>query len=455
MTLEDIPIIKLFMCNGRYYLYDCYKNRVLCITKQLFSEINELNKLGVQRYIDSNRNTTEYDAIISLIQKGYFKSNFIKRIEHPETFIVKHIIDRCLNDITLQVTRNCNFSCRYCMFSNCNGLSRVHENVDMTWDVAKNAIDFLYEHSKDAQEITIAFYGGEPMLNYSVIKKVVLYAKTKFFTKRVRYLMTTNCSIMPDDAIDFFIEHDFELTVSFDGPESIQNKHRRLRNNGDHTFEIVQKNVCKIKSRSKEYFQTNITFLPVFFEDEDYNLIGQFFDDLGVEGDKIHKVLADLKGIDYSLNRGTLISREQLNLVENNRNIDIQYTNIYNNKTELPSVWHHNGPCIPAMQRLFVNVAGTFHMCEKSMEDEHLSIGSLESGIDFDRVRRFMNIGKLTESQCKNCWAMRYCNICLMFCNDVEKKQISKDKKLLACKQIKDDVLAFFKKQLSQTDLEN
>ena len=169
---------------------------------------------------------------------------------------------------------------------------------------------------------------------------------------------------------------------------------------------------------------------------------------MGVTENKVHKVLADLKGIDYSLNRGTLIDSKELNGIESNRNIDLQYANIYKDKVEIPETWHHNGPCIPAMQRLFINTSGVLHICEKSMEDEHLSIGNVFDGIDLIKVVNFMNIGKLTEKECKKCWAMRYCNICLMFCNDVEKKQITIDKKLLACSQIKKDALSFLKREI-------
>lgn len=444
----DKPVIKLFMHNSKFYFYDCYKNKIFRITREVYREISELNKLGLQSYLNLNKATTEYKAVLALIKKGICSSNFIKKIEHPETEYARYFVSRGISDITLQVTKDCNFSCRYCMFANNNGISRVHEKIDMSWNVAKATVDFLYIHSKDAQELSIAFYGGEPMLNFELIKKVVKYAESIFLTKRIQYLMTTNGSIMTKEMIEFLVKYDFKLTLSFDGPRLIQNKHRRFGGSGDGTFDIVYDNICKIKNYSREFFINNIIFLPVFFEDEDHNKITCFFSEMGIEDEKIHKVLADLKGIDYSLNRGTLINALEFNKIESNKNIDVQYANIYQDKTEIPSIWHHNGPCIPSMQRLFVNTSGVFHICEKCMEDEHLSIGNVFDGINIDTIIKFMNIGMLTENECKRCWAMRYCNICIMFCNDIEKKQLSSEKKLLACKQIKVDVLNFFKREI-------
>lgn len=448
MEGADVPVIKTFLYKNKFYLYDCFVNRIFRITKEQYLEINELKKIGLQSYLNLNKSSREYNDILSLIDKGLFKSSFVKKIEHPETKYAKYLLSRCISDITLQVTKNCNFSCRYCMFANHNGLSRTHKDISMTWDVAKASLDFLFTHSKDAQQITIAFYGGEPMLNYNLIHKAVEYAESLFFTKSIKYLMTTNCSIMTEDMIAFLVKHNFDITLSFDGPQEIQNKHRRFDFSGNQTYDIVYGNICKIRDYSKEFFENNITFLPVFFEDENQVNIFHFFTELGVKENKIHKVLADLKGIDYNLNRGTLIEKSKLNEIENNKNIDIQYANIYTDKTEIPNVWHHNGPCIPGMQRLFVNTTGVFHICEKSMEDPHLSIGNIFEGIDIQKVIDFMNIGKLSEDQCKKCWAMRYCNICVMFCNDIEKKQLTLEKKLIACKQIKDDVLNYFEREL-------
>lgn len=95
-----------------------------------------------------------------LLDKGMLKSIFIEQIEHSETEYAHFFVDRCINDITLQVTKDCNFKCRYCMFANNNNIGRTHEKLNMTWEVAKRSIDFLYEHSKDAETLTIAFYGA-------------------------------------------------------------------------------------------------------------------------------------------------------------------------------------------------------------------------------------------------------------------------------------------------------
>ena len=229
---NDVPVMKIFTCDGRYYLYDTYTNRLLHISKEYYIELNILSRIGVAAYRESRKEVAAYDGVLGLIQKGMLKPVWIDKIMHPATEYIEAILNRCVNDITLQVTRNCNLRCRYCLFANNNGIERGHENVNMTWSIAKKSVDFLYDHSKDVRKLTIAFYGGEPMLNFPLIKKVVEYGNALFFTKDITYRMTVNGTILTDEMINFIVKNDFYVAISFDGPKEIQNKHRKFFNTG-------------------------------------------------------------------------------------------------------------------------------------------------------------------------------------------------------------------------------
>ena len=75
--------------------------------------------------------------------------------------------------------------------------------------------------------------------------------------------------------------------------------------------------------------------------------------------------------------------------------------------------YHPNGPCIPGYNRLFVDVNGNFFPCEKvNLDSNNINIGNINDGFNFDKIYKFMNIGKLNESKCANCWAMRLCFMC-------------------------------------------
>lgn len=82
------------------------------------------------------------------------------------------------------------------------------------------------------------------------------------------------------------------------------------------------------------------------------------------------------------------------------------------------------------------------------MENQNFLLGNVFDGLNLNRVLQYLNIGKLTDKECKTCWAMRFCRICALFCMDFEKGEMSHDKKLISCYEIKNRTLDFFKKEL-------
>jgi len=446
---NDLPIIKTFIYNNNYYFYDTYTNRIIQVTKPHYVELTELEHNGISVYSQQNKDSTYYKDIQMLMKKGMLKSSFIKNIQREETEYIQEFITKGINDISLQITRDCNFNCRYCMFANESKIDRNHEKVNMSWNIAKASIDFVYKNSGDIKFINMAFYGGEPLLNFQLIKKVVDYVNELFITKKIIYSMTTNASVLTDEIIEFLAKNKFRLSISLDGPEEIQNKHRKFLSNGRGTFDIVYDNLKKLKEKAPNYFQEHVNFLPVILIDEDHNNVLSFFNSLGIKEEQIHFLDADFSGNDYYYNDYNIIadsyfSRNELLLT----NIEKRLKESYFDKGVLPTTWHHGGMCIPGVRRLFVDANGVFYPCEKIINRKYLSIGNLSEGINLNKVNEFMNIGKLTEKECKNCWAVRFCEICAMFCFDVERDIITKEQKNRACKYQKSRALAFIKKYI-------
>lgn len=109
--------------------------------------------------------------------------------------------------------------------------------------------------------------------------------------------------------------------------------------------------------------------------------------------------------------------------------------------TAISSVMHPQGPCIPGIVRLFVNVNGEFFPCEKVPELAYSCIGNIDNGFDIERIKQVMNIGRLSEKECKSCWAVRLCSCCL---NDIECHNCTIDcqSKLAGCGERKNMALS-------------
>lgn len=448
--MKKSPIGMPFYYNNCYYYYDTYTNKMFSIKKEHFMEIKKLMNMGTDKYVSDDNNTVFKNDIIRLINRGFFTPQFLSEKKCFDSVSVHSMLTRCVNHIQLQTTRMCNFRCRYCFFANDNKVTRNHENKNMDWATAQKSIDFLFDNSKDAETITISFYGGEPFLNFDVIKRTVTYAKSKFISKELRFSVTTNGSVMNDAIADFLADNDFSLLISLDGPKNIQDNHRKFNITGQGTFDTVIKNVQLLKQRHSEYFNRKVMFNPVMFADESYQNVVDFFNSIGVNCNNVKKQYANMKGIDYNYN---FTDSEFINMTKYDRYREYNSDQIENmekvfKQTGIISTEYlPQGGCVPGLIRVFVTVDGDFYPCEKVNETPDLCIGNISQGFDFGQVERLANIGNLTYDKCKQCWAVRFCNMCIIHCTDAETGDISCRARSAFCDVTKQMAKAYLEKQ--------
>ena len=335
--------------------------------------------------------------------------------------------------MTLQVTQQCNLKCEYCPYSG-GFYNRQHNNRKMSFEIAKKAIDFYFLHSFDIPDAQIGFYGGEPLIEFEMIRRIVEYCNNEYYGKKIRYFVTTNATLLTEEKLDFLMKNNFVLTISLDGPRQYHNKNRhRVDDTG--SFDIVMENI-KMVYRKYHDKKENIQFNCVIDPEADLKCINDFFikeealreyrvlfnsisregikeDDKFLPGDsyfeqyeyEVFKMMyskyGKVKGIDVS------------NIVET---YFWQIKTTYGDRkiTGLHEEYSHpSGPCIPGVHKLFVDVLGNYYPCEKVCEEsKDMIIGNVESGFDKSQVDKLLNIGKMTEVQCKNCWCAKYCFVC-------------------------------------------
>lgn len=445
---KDIPVLKTFVDCGKYYVYDFAKNTILCVSAEQYVEICNLSSLGISAFQAQNKSTKAYRDIISLIKKGFFVGTTVDQVVHPYNEMYEALCDRFIQDLVLEVTQDCNFQCRYCLYANHTNVERDHFKRNMSLMTAKSCVDFLYEHSKDAQTIRIGFYGGEPFLNFELIKFIVEYANNKFQSKNIIYITTTNGSILNDEHIDFIIRNKFELLISNDGP--YQDKHRRFRVNGNETSDIVNSLIKKIFKRNSTYFMDNVNVGPVLMPDEDDNLVYEHFNKLDIPKEKVFLHSASLQGIDYieSYSDDTM-DRERFI----NSKLYIDFLKKLKSHESVPKNWCHDGQCVIGVKRLFATVDGDLYPCEKIVGNEAFCIGNINTSpvLNMMKSKELLNIAKLTENECKQCWAFRFCNMCIARCIDIDKKCVSAYYKRKYCEITKQELVKCFKVYVETT----
>lgn len=434
----DKPILKNFTNGNGFFVYDTYTNCLFGVSKEIYCEICKLKQIGISKYRDLGRNDEPYNDVIILLDKGLFRNSFIEHIKHPDSNYLSEMTDRCMNQLILGVTNSCNFKCRYCQQAEGKILS---SQKMMDKETAFRSVDFLYKHSKDAFGVTITFYGGEPLLNFELIKNVVHYSIQRFKTKPVMFNMTTNASLLDEKKLDFLVANNFKLLISLDGDRIVQNKHRKYLHSGEGTFDTVWSNIQHIKNNYTDYFRSNISFNSVMLHDESSENVMRFFANNGIAENVVTIRKADMNGIDYNVSLIALKQNSDDKRLENE--LYQSFIDRYSDKSIIPPVWHHNGPCIPAVRRIFVNADGKFYPCEKVDSDPSCEIGTLDTGLNIKKATEILNVGALTEQECISCWAVRYCNMCVRNC--IDNGSLSRTVKMDHCKVQKNNALSFLK----------
>ncbi len=460
MNYHNYPYIKTFQLVTGNYVYDVNNNSILKIKSiKLFRQILQIQKIGFDAFFEITP-FAEQKEILELQSKG-----FITRV--PDGIIYNtmseyspYYLNSHLRSLILQVTQDCNLRCTYCPYSwSNNNVEREHNNSVMSWETAKKAIDFFYANSFSIYEKQISFYGGEPLLRKSFIKKCIEYIENNYSSFNTIFIIITNGILLTDDFISFMSNKKFEITVSFDGPEDVQNSNRRLAKNGKGSYSIVYNNLKNIVKNYPDLI-SRFRINAVWNMMDDYKTISEFFATDGIisrinssidEVDdsfipdtsyKVEKNQIDEKEkvLSYLVNCKELGESMKAKEDETIKSLVTELNNIIkkiNNKDPLEFERFHIGPCMPGISKLFIDVDGNMFPCEKA-SDECLIFGNVNTKIDHERIKTIMNLGYITSEKCGNCWAFRFCGFCQVFASNGS--SFSKEMLLEECELFKKDI---------------
>lgn len=412
--------------SGNCYLYSPAKKSLVPLP---FSVYEDIIKTG-------NSHSVVYNQIAKF---GYLKSWH----EDFSGLVYAEDISNALTNLTqvvFEMTTACNLRCKYCCFGEGYDTfdSRRGKHGQLSFSTAKIILDYLVERfnsSNETQSINepfaISFYGGEPLMNFAVIKKIVEYAESLHFVNRkLSFTMTTNATLLSKYA-DFLCEHNFKLLISLDGNKK-HDSYRKDFHNKD-SFETVIKNLKTVKELYPFWFST-FRYNSVFTDISDViEIVSWFRETFGkvpnfsplheptVGSPEYEQVKAMLKKYDIPENirfDNELITQSPLL----KRILEFSYRlfdNVYANELFL---FEDDGPkfatgtCIPFSKRMFVAFDGRIHPCEKVNRERPL--GMVDGGrvvIDANKVARDFNMmSKKMQSVCHVCYLQQCCTKCML-----------------------------------------
>jgi len=448
------PFIHLLESPNAKYFFDVNKNEIVPVDNDLHDVLGKILDGQPVELTES-----EEQKMARLKSMGYLSDNRVKVIRHPESAMAGLYLERKIDMLLLQLTQDCNLRCRYCSYTDAtNTKQRKHSSKRMTFALAKKGIDFLLDHSIDKESINVGFYGGEPLLEFELLKQVVAYAEEIAFDKKLSFSITTNGTLITEEIMEFFIRHDVRLAISLDGPQEVHDSNRRFADDDTGSFMKVIKTLEWISEKYPDYTKNmllsmvidpkfSFDYLDSLFEDYPYLRKMLIMPSIIEDGDSMVK---NIYSDEFIMERRYQFFLAFLNHF--NRLDDTMVSTLIKQDFErekylydnfecaecLPDQTAPGGPCVPGKLRLFMDVDGNFLPCERVNEiSEIMRIGKIDEGFYLDKVDAVLNVGAVTAEECKACWAFTNCGICAKQADGSH--EFSSEMRLSCCDRIKND----------------
>ena len=348
-----------------------------------------------------------YSELYSLYENGTLFSKDVldgTKPVNPEHIPVK--------SMCLHVSHDCNMRCKYC-FADTGDFKR--DRSLMSLDCGKRAIDFLLERSLGIKNLELDFFGGEPLMNFDVVKELVKYGRAREaeYGKHIRFTMTTNGSLLDDESIDFINEHMSNVVLSIDGLRETNDRMRTFED-GSGTYDVILPKFKALvaKRGDKDYYaRGTYTHENLHFADDVLHLVDEGFDQVSVEP----VVLPASSPLALREEDMPTIFKEYEKLACEivKRTREGRPFNFFHFMIDLdagPCVYKRTRGCGSGSEYVAVTPDGDIYPCHQFVEHEKFKIGNIFDGtFDTSCQKCFASHNILTTPDCQKCWAKYFC----------------------------------------------
>ncbi|MBR4207572.1 MAG: thioether cross-link-forming SCIFF peptide maturase [Lachnospiraceae bacterium] len=313
----------------------------------------------------------------------------------------------------LHIAHACNLGCKYCFA----GDGEYHGPTGlMSFEVGKRALDFLVENSGSRHNLEVDFFGGEPLLNWDVVKQLVAYGRSieKEKGKLFRFTLTTNGTLLNDDIMEFVNKEMSNLVLSIDGRKDVHDRMRPYRNGKGSYEDILPKYIKAAESRNQTnyYVRGTYTHFNTDFAADVLHLADMGFKQISVEPvvaaptESYALTDEDVPGLmeQYDILAGEMIKRRR----------EGKGFNFFHFMIDLeggPCVYKRLSGCGAGCEYISVTPWGDIYPCHQFVGQEEYKLGDIFKGIEKkDLQKRFHDCNVYSKPECKKCFARYYCS---------------------------------------------
>ena len=410
--LGDYNIV-LDVCSGSVHAVDEVAYDIIA----MFCENSKEAVISAMTEKYANRS----DITAADIEECYAQVEMLKesgKLFAPDTFepMAGHLKAKTsgvVKALCLHIAHTCNLNCEYCFASQ----GKYHgERAMMTFEVGKRAFDYLIENSGSRRNLEVDFFGGEPLMNFDVVKQLVQYARSieKEKGKNFRFTLTTNGVLVDDDVIDFCNKEMSNVVLSLDGRKEIHDRYRVDYAGNGSWDKIVPKFQKFVEKRGGKNYYMRGTFThanPDFLKDIQ-TMLDLGFNELSMEpvvceaGDP-----SELTEADFPIVCSQYEELAKLMLKRDKEGRPFTFYHYMIDLTGGPCIYKRISGCGSGTEYMAVTPWGDLYPCHQFVGDEKFKLGDIWNGVTNTEIQsEFAACNVYAHPECRDCWARLYCS---------------------------------------------
>ena len=406
--LDDLYIV-LDTCSGSVHVVDEIAYEIIGLYESRTKE-EIVREVSARFHEDAAEVAECYDQVAELKAQG--------RLFTPDTFeamagALKNKTAGVVKALCLHVAHSCNLNCAYCFASQ----GKYHgDRALMPFEVGRQALDFLVAHSGTRRNLEVDFFGGEPLMNFQVVKDLVAYARSieKEKGKNFRFTLTTNGMLIDDDVIDFANRECSNVVLSLDGRKEVHDRFR-VDYQGRGSWDVIVPKFQKlVAARGGKNYYMRGTFThhnPDFLKDIQVML------DLGFHELSMEPVVCaadDPNALTEADLPIVLRQYEDLMRLMRRRRQEGRPFTFYHYMIDLtggPCIYKRISGCGSGTEYMAVTPWGDLYPCHQFVGEEKFRLGDVWQGVtNAETQREFAACNVYARPECRDCWARLYCS---------------------------------------------
>ncbi len=326
-----------------------------------------------------------------------------------EVFISKESVIKAM---CLHVAHTCNLTCSYCFAA--QGKYKGEQAL-MSFETGKAAFDFLIKNSGSRKNLEVDFFGGEPLMNFDVVKKLVSYARDieKQYNKNFRFTLTTNGVLLDDEKIHYLNKEMHNVVLSLDGRKHVHDKYR-IDRHGQGSYDTIVPKFQKLAKERQEknyYMRGTFTNENLDFTNDVLHMADLGFTMLSMEpmvGNESDENALNSEHLPQLYEQYELLAKQMIKRKRENKPFEF-YHYILDLKHG-PCIYKRITGCGSGTEYMSVTPAGKLYPCHQFVGDEEYCMGNVFDGVINNKIQEDFNSCNIySQKECENCWAKLYC----------------------------------------------